>query len=48
VLCTKYTVTRDRDDPNATGNHRKNLRNQAARRAFFANFLVAQCDAISA
>jgi aryl-alcohol dehydrogenase-like predicted oxidoreductase len=26
VLSTKYTVTRDRDDPNAAGNHRKNLR----------------------
>jgi aryl-alcohol dehydrogenase-like predicted oxidoreductase len=26
VLATKYTVTRDRDDPNAAGNHRKNLR----------------------
>ncbi|HEY3953636.1 MAG TPA: aldo/keto reductase [Streptosporangiaceae bacterium] len=26
VLGTKYTVTRDRDDPNAAGNHRKNLR----------------------
>ena len=25
VLATKYTVTRDRDDPNAAGNHRKNL-----------------------
>lgn len=26
VLGTKYTVTRDSDDPNAAGNHRKNLR----------------------
>jgi aryl-alcohol dehydrogenase-like predicted oxidoreductase len=26
VVGTKYTVTRDRDDPNAAGNHRKNLR----------------------
>jgi Aldo/keto reductase family len=26
VLPTKYTVTRDRDDPNAAGNHRNNLR----------------------
>lgn len=26
VLGSKYTVTRDRDDPNAAGNHRKNLR----------------------
>ena len=26
MLSTKYTVTRDRDDPNAAGNHRKNLR----------------------
>jgi len=26
VLSTKYTVTRDRADPNAAGNHRKNLR----------------------
>lgn len=26
VLSTKYSVTRDRDDPNAAGNHRKNLR----------------------
>ena len=26
VLATKYTVTRNRDDPNAAGNHRKNLR----------------------
>jgi aryl-alcohol dehydrogenase-like predicted oxidoreductase len=26
VLGTKYTVTRDREDPNAAGNHRKNLR----------------------
>ena len=26
VLATKYTVARDRDDPNAAGNHRKNLR----------------------
>jgi aryl-alcohol dehydrogenase-like predicted oxidoreductase len=26
VLSTKYTVTRDREDPNAAGNHRKNLR----------------------
>jgi aryl-alcohol dehydrogenase-like predicted oxidoreductase len=26
VLSTKYTVTRDRDDPNAAGNHRKDLR----------------------
>jgi aryl-alcohol dehydrogenase-like predicted oxidoreductase len=26
VLGTKYTVSRDRDDPNAAGNHRKNLR----------------------
>jgi aryl-alcohol dehydrogenase-like predicted oxidoreductase len=26
VLATKYGVTRDRDDPNAAGNHRKNLR----------------------
>jgi aryl-alcohol dehydrogenase-like predicted oxidoreductase len=26
VLGTKYTVTRDRDDPNAGGNHRKNLK----------------------
>jgi aryl-alcohol dehydrogenase-like predicted oxidoreductase len=25
VVCTKYTVSRDRDDPNAAGNHRKNL-----------------------
>ena len=25
VLSTKYTVTRDRDDPNAAGNHRENL-----------------------
>ncbi|GAA0929811.1 aldo/keto reductase [Nonomuraea longicatena] len=25
VLATKYTLTRDRDDPNASGNHRKNL-----------------------
>ena len=25
VLSTKYSVTRDRDDPNAAGNHRKNL-----------------------
>ncbi|MEU0938234.1 aldo/keto reductase [Embleya sp. NPDC005971] len=25
VLATKYTVTRDRTDPNAAGNHRKNL-----------------------
>ncbi|MBE1537989.1 aryl-alcohol dehydrogenase-like predicted oxidoreductase [Actinomadura algeriensis] len=25
VLATKYTVSRDRDDPNAGGNHRKNL-----------------------
>ncbi|WP_406314054.1 aldo/keto reductase [Streptosporangium sp. NBC_01639] len=26
VVGTKYTVSRDRDDPNAAGNHRKNLR----------------------
>ncbi len=26
VLSTKYTVSRDRGDPNAAGNHRKNLR----------------------
>jgi len=26
VLATKYTVSRDRDDPNGAGNHRKNLR----------------------
>jgi aryl-alcohol dehydrogenase-like predicted oxidoreductase len=26
VLSTKYTVTRDPDDPNAAGSHRKNLR----------------------
>ena len=26
MLATKYTVSRDRDDPNAAGNHRKNLR----------------------
>ena len=26
VLSTKYTVSRDRDDPNAAGSHRKNLR----------------------
>jgi len=26
VLSTTYTLTRDRDDPNAAGNHRKNLR----------------------
>ena len=26
VVATKYTVSRDRDDPNAAGNHRKNLR----------------------
>jgi aryl-alcohol dehydrogenase-like predicted oxidoreductase len=26
VLATKYTVSRNRDDPNAAGNHRKNLR----------------------
>jgi aryl-alcohol dehydrogenase-like predicted oxidoreductase len=26
VLATKYTISRDRDDPNAAGNHRKNLR----------------------
>jgi aryl-alcohol dehydrogenase-like predicted oxidoreductase len=26
VLSTKYTVSRNRDDPNAAGNHRKNLR----------------------
>ncbi len=26
VLSTKYTVSRDRDDPNAAGNNRKNLR----------------------
>jgi aryl-alcohol dehydrogenase-like predicted oxidoreductase len=26
VLGTKFTVSRDRDDPNAAGNHRKNLR----------------------
>lgn len=26
VLCTKYTVTRDGSDPNASGNSRKNLR----------------------
>jgi aryl-alcohol dehydrogenase-like predicted oxidoreductase len=26
VLATKYTVSRDRDDPNAAGNHGKNLR----------------------
>lgn len=25
VVATKYTVTRDRSDPNASGNHRKNL-----------------------
>jgi aryl-alcohol dehydrogenase-like predicted oxidoreductase len=25
VLATKYTLSRDRDDPNAAGNHRKNL-----------------------
>ncbi|GHO70415.1 oxidoreductase [Ktedonobacter sp. SOSP1-52] len=25
VLASKYTVTRDREDPNAAGNHRKNL-----------------------
>ncbi|MEU4833189.1 aldo/keto reductase [Streptosporangium sp. NPDC023615] len=25
VVCTKYTLSRDRDDPNAAGNHRKNL-----------------------
>jgi aryl-alcohol dehydrogenase-like predicted oxidoreductase len=26
VLASKYTVSRDRDDPNAAGNHRKNMR----------------------
>ncbi|MCY9783735.1 aldo/keto reductase [Nocardiopsis sp. EMB25] len=26
VLATKYTLSRDADDPNAAGNHRKNLR----------------------
>jgi aryl-alcohol dehydrogenase-like predicted oxidoreductase len=26
VVMSKYTVSRDRDDPNAAGNHRKNLR----------------------
>ena len=26
MLATKYTVSRDRDDPNAAGNHRKNMR----------------------
>src|ERR1700751_4507959 len=26
VLGSKYTVSRDRDDPNAAGNHRKNMR----------------------
>ncbi len=26
VLATKYTVSRDREDPNGAGNHRKNLR----------------------
>ena len=26
VVATKYTVSRDREDPNAAGNHRKNLR----------------------
>jgi aryl-alcohol dehydrogenase-like predicted oxidoreductase len=26
VLATKYTASRDRDDPNGAGNHRKNLR----------------------
>ena len=26
VLATKYTASRDREDPNAAGNHRKNLR----------------------
>jgi aryl-alcohol dehydrogenase-like predicted oxidoreductase len=26
VLASKYTVSRDREDPNAAGNHRKNLR----------------------
>jgi len=26
VLATKYTVSRDRNDPNGAGNHRKNLR----------------------
>jgi aryl-alcohol dehydrogenase-like predicted oxidoreductase len=26
VLATKYTVSRDRTDPNGGGNHRKNLR----------------------
>jgi aryl-alcohol dehydrogenase-like predicted oxidoreductase len=26
ALATKYTVSRDRDDPNGAGNHRKNLR----------------------
>ncbi len=26
VVATKYTVSRDRTDPNASGNHRKNLR----------------------
>ena len=26
VVATKYTVSRDRADPNAAGNHRKNLR----------------------
>ncbi len=26
MLATKYTVSRDRDDPNGAGNHRKNLR----------------------
>ncbi|GAA3012825.1 aldo/keto reductase [Streptosporangium longisporum] len=25
VVCTKYTLSRDQDDPNAAGNHRKNL-----------------------
>ncbi|GAA2906945.1 aldo/keto reductase [Streptosporangium fragile] len=25
VVATKYTISRDRDDPNAAGNHRKNL-----------------------
>ncbi len=26
VLATKYTVSRDRDDPNAARNHHKNMR----------------------
>src|SRR5215210_6849205 len=25
VIATKYTLTRDGDDPNAAGNHRKNM-----------------------